>query len=345
VSKRSLMIGFLVAALAAVVWLGSALATVPGTTGRIAFRRYLDAKNTHGAVYTIAPDGSGEQQVTHPPAKTVDDQPDVSPDGRQIVFHRCPPKNVCRVMMVSADGTGLRTLSKTCPKPPPANRVPAGCEDGANAYFTPDGAHVTYTSSTGRVRDFPKQHTNFIEHSAVVMIGTDGTGRHEIFRLPAFSGDAAFPILSPDGRTILFEMPTSPLAHPRLSHATYTIGIDGKGLRRITPLTLRAGDGPDWSPDGRRIVFRSNEDNGDNLKSQIYTANADGTDRVQLTHVPSGTGLFSSSYSPDGTRIVFAMAPKGKLPDVYTMALDGSDVQLVTRSPLWESAPDWGAGP
>jgi len=177
------------------------------------------------------------------------------------------------------------------------------------------------------------------------MIGTDGTGRREILRLPAYSGDAAFPLVSPDGRTILFEMQTSPLAHPRLSHGVYTVGVDGTGLRRITPLKLHAGDGPDWSPDAKRVVFRSNEDNGDNLKSQIFTMNADGTDRVQLTHFPKGTGLFSSSYSPDGTRIVFGMAAKGKLPDVYTMALTGGDVQRVTRSPKWDSAPDWGARP
>ena len=53
--------------------------------------------------------------------------------------------------------------------------------------------------------------------------------------------------------------------------------------------------------------------------------------------------MFSSTWSPDGTRIVFSMAPKGHLPDVYTMAPDGSDVQQVTHSPKWDSAPDWGA--
>jgi Tol biopolymer transport system component len=345
VSKRSLLVVFLVAGVAAAVWLSTAVATAPGTNGRIAFRRYLDTAHTHGAVFIIAPDGSGLTQVTHPPAKTIDDQPDVSPDGRQIVFTRCPPTDVCRVMIVNADGSGLRSVTKPCGKALPADRIPAGCEDGANAYFTPDGAHVTYTRSTGRLRVFKKLDTDAIQHSAVTSIATDGTGRRELFRLPAYSGDANFPILSPDGRTILFELTTSPVGHPANGHGVYAVGVDGKGLRRITPRKLRAGDGPDWSPDGRRIVFRSNEDVGDFLKSQIYTMNADGTGLLQLTHWPKGTRLFSSAYSPDGTRITFGMAPKGKLPDVYTMALDGSDVQQVTRTPDWDSAPDWGGTP
>jgi len=345
VSKRSLMVGSLVTTAIVMLCVGSALATMPGANGRIAFRRYLDAKNTHGAIYTIAPDGSDERQITRPPKGTIDDQPDVSPDGRQIVFHRCPPKNVCRVMIVNADGTGLRTLTKRCPKPPRRDRLPAGCEDGADAYFTPDGTHVTYTRATGRIRAFPKLDTDVIQHSAIAMIRTDGTGRRDIFRLPAYSGDTIKPVVSPAGGRVLFEIATSPIARPRLSHAVYTVGMDGTALRRLTPFALRAGDGPDWSPDGTRVVFRSNEDTGDFLKSQIYTMTARGTDRRRLTQFPSGTRLFSASFSPDGTRIVFGMGRKGSLPDIYTMALDGSDVQRVTRSARWDSAPDWGPAP
>jgi hypothetical protein len=39
------------------------------------------------------------------------------------------------------------------------------------------------------------------------------------------------------------------------------------------------------------------------------------------------------------------MAPKGGLPDLHTMAIDGSDIQQVTHAPQWDSRPDWGAQP
>src|SRR3954471_3555148 len=326
--------------LVALVWIGSALATGPGTNGRIAFRRFLDAKQSHGAVFVIAPDGSGEQRITSPPPRTVDDQPDWSPDGQRLVFSRCA--NSCRIWMVNADGSGLRPLTRACTKRPRPDRIPSGCEDDANATFTPDGTHVTFTRATGRIRHFPKLHTDQIEHSAIAIIGADGSGEREILRTPPYDSDANFPQLSPDGQTIVFGRGFSPVGHPRRAFAIYTVSADGSGMRRITPLKLHAGDGPDWAPDGSRILFRSNEDIGDNAKSQVYSVRPDGSDLRQLTHVAPGTLVFSSTWSPDGTRIVFSMAPKGHLPDVYTMAPDGSDVQQVTHSPKWDSAPDWG---
>jgi TolB protein len=332
-------------ALLVAVGVNVALATSPGQNGSIAFRRYLDAKQTRAAVLTIAPDGSGERQITRPPARTQDDLPDWSPDGQRIVFSRCPADNVCRLMIVNADGTGLRALTRSCRTHPGPKGLPRGCEDAANPSFTSDGEHVLFTRATGRVRTFPKLDTDQIQHSAIAMIDADGSGERTILRLRAYSGDANNPLLSPDGRTIVFEEATSPLGHPRLSHAVFTVGADGTGVHRVTPWKLRAGDGPDWAPDGSRILFRSNEDVGDFAKSQLYTIRPDGSGLTQLTHRAGATKLLSASFSPDGTRIVFAMAPKDRLPDLYTMATDGSDVQRVTRTRQWDSRPDWGPQP
>jgi TolB protein len=328
-----------------VVGVSMALATMPGQNGSIAFRRYLDAKQTRAAVLAVAADGSGERQITRPPANTQDDLPDWSPDGRRLVFSRCPSDNVCRLMIVNADGTGLRALTHSCRTHPGPKGIPRGCEDASNPSFTPDGQHVLFTRATGRVKTFPKLETDQIEHSAIAVIGADGTDERVILRLPAYRADANNPLLSPDGRTIVFEEHISPLGHPRLGHAVFTVGADGSGVHRVTPFKLRGGDGPDWAPDGSRILFRSNEDVGDFEKSQLYTIRPDGSGLTELTHVGGGTKLLSASFSPDGTRIVFAMAPKGRLPDLYTMANDGSDVRQVTRTPQWDSRPDWGPQP
>ena len=34
-----------------------------------------------------------------------------------------------------------------------------------------------------------------------------------------------------------------------------------------------------------------------------------------------------------------------KITDIYTMAADGSNIQQVTHTPLWDSEPDWGPTP
>jgi hypothetical protein len=36
------------------------------------------------------------------------------------------------------------------------------------------------------------------------------------------------------------------------------------------------------------------------------------------------------------------MTGKGELPDLYVTRRDGSDLSPLTRTPEWESAPDWG---
>src|SRR4051812_6047179 len=93
---------------------GVAFATPSGTNGRIAFRRYADAKQTSGAIFTLNTDGSDVRQVTHPPARSIDDQPDWSSDGRRLVFCRLNSKGSCAITTVNADGSGLQSLTSPC---------------------------------------------------------------------------------------------------------------------------------------------------------------------------------------------------------------------------------------
>ena len=62
----------------------------------------------------------------------------------------------------------------------------------------------------------------------------------------------------------------------------------------------------------------------------------------QVTHASPDTMLLSASFSPDGRRIDYAQTGEGALPDIFTMNLYGVDVRQVTRTVLWDSAPDWG---
>lgn len=72
-------------------------------------RMSLDEKQ--GAVFTANTDGSGERRITHPPTGTVDDQPDWSPDGKQIAFERCSDQTSCVAMVVSAQGGKPRRVN------------------------------------------------------------------------------------------------------------------------------------------------------------------------------------------------------------------------------------------
>ena len=320
-----------------------AIATTPGSNGQIAFRRYFNDDQTKSAVFTMNADGSDLRRVTQAPRRTHDDQPDWSPDGTRLVFTRIPDNGPNYVEVVNADGRGLRRVTPRCTRRPAPDRVPRGCEDAGAVSFAPDGQHVTYVRATGRIKEFKKLDYGVIEHSAVTIIGIDGTGEREILRLGRYKGDVDFPQMSPNGRLIMFERGNSPLTRPRFGRALFVMKVDGSDLHRVTPWRLHAGDNPDWSPDSSRILFRSNEE-VDDERSQFYTVRPDGSGLTQLTHFPfTHRRLFSASFSPDGSQIVFGKADAKGRGDIWIMNADGSNPHPVQTAKPWDSAPDWGA--
>src|SRR6266545_1781139 len=111
------------------------LATSPGKNGRIAFRRYLDSGHSTGAIYTIATNGTTEQQVTKPTTGIVDDNADWSRDASLIVFTRCAPDLPCVVYTVHPDGSNE---TRVTPCSAASTSVDATCEDGEDGSFLPD---------------------------------------------------------------------------------------------------------------------------------------------------------------------------------------------------------------
>ena len=156
-----------------------------------------------------------------------------------------------------------------------------------------------------------------------------------------FAGDNEQMVVSPDGRHIAFVRLNSPLAEPAGGIAIFVMRSDGTHLRRITAWSLRAGVSPDWSPDGRWILFRSNADGG-GLDSQLYVIHPDGRGLRAVTDVGADTKLYSASFSPDGRQIVYGRSGLDDLPDLYTVRTNGSRTTPVAVTPGWESSPDWG---
>ena len=104
------------------------------------------------------------------------------------------------------------------------------------------------------------------------------------------------------------------------------------------------GDNPDWSPDGRSILLRSHVDPPG--VSNVYTVHPDGSGLKQLTHfTKSGNVMASSSFSPDGSRIVLASEGVAGNADIFVMNADDSNLHAITRAALWDSAPDFRPAP
>jgi Tol biopolymer transport system component len=160
----------------------------------------------------------------------------------------------------------------------------------------------------------------------------------------------------------------------------YVAEADGSGLRRLT--TNRAWDfDPSWSPDGKRIAFRSERDGN----PEVYVMNADGSGQRNLSRsaaadwgpawAPRGeTVAFNSnrtesgvmqlllepatgssarrirsiyveypSWAPDGKRVAFmSPTPYGtENYEIYVMNVDGSGLRRLTNSPGPDGWPAW----
>jgi dipeptidyl aminopeptidase/acylaminoacyl peptidase len=84
---------------------------------------------------------------------------------------------------------------------------------------------------------------------------------------------------------------------------------------------------PDWSPDGRALVFESTLDG----KFSIYRIGADGNGLQRLT--ANNANNEQPRWSPDGRRIVFSSDRDGGHLDLYAMNADGSaPVRLTTTA-------------
>ena len=94
---------------------------------------------------------------------------------------------------------------------------------------------------------------------------------------------------------------------------------------------------PSWSPNRDKIVFVSNETGS----LQIYTMNADGSQRQRLTNNP--TSVWNPVYSPDGTKIAFTLKRNATSlnPGVFVMNADGSNQRQLSSHNDEEKEPFW----
>jgi Tol biopolymer transport system component len=103
---------------------------------------------------------------------------------------------------------------------------------------------------------------------------------------------------------------------------------------------------PDWSPDGRLLLYSTYCYFGDcgqpRTGAQLFTVHPDGSGARQVTDLTGNS--YNPRWSPDGRQIVFArnarLAPEG---DIYIIRADGTHLQQVTdEAQLDAHKPDWG---
>jgi len=237
-----------------------------------------------------------------------------------------------RLFKIHPNGTGKTALSASCTGECTGDGFPDWSNTGLIAFQ----------------RNLTADPTKPIGFSAIFLMKPNGK---RVRQLTLTSADAATgnpffdesPGWSPSGRRVAFDRGRN----SDNLHAIYTVGVDGSGLRRITPWWLDASQ-PQYSPHGTWIAFRSDE--SADTSGNIWLVHPDGSALHRLTHTLAGTGKWQScAFSPDGRYVVSArnrvVGGQIQNADVYIIPVAGGAAQNVTNDPAhWDSAPDWGVG-
>lgn len=268
--------------------------------------------------------------------------PSWSPDGSRIVFSGLArslgkgPRGT-RLYVVGADGRGLRPLPGTH-----GAKTPVFTADGSAVAFSrlryrpkvnrlgkkeffargasiwlvdlSGGAPRRITPNRGRLFLFPASFspdgetllaTRFVgrRQGEVVSIGI-GTGRVDLL-----VRQAAEPVFSPDATKIAL-VRWRPLklrdGATTVTSDLFTVGADGKGLRRLTRTKHRDEIYPSWNPSGERLAFVRNPPTIDKLTEldeigaggKILQMNADGSCQRQVLGREPRTILFGAVWQP-----------------------------------------------
>jgi Tol biopolymer transport system component len=154
------------------------------------------------------------------------------------------------------------------------------------------------------------------------LVWVDRSGKAEPLALPPAS--YLYPRISPDGQSLAVEIEGP-------NHDFYFYDFARTVLSKVT--TDGLSHDPVWSPDGRRVAFRSWQTGGMTMWLMPADRSAPPT-RLD----PSGTRQSPVSFSPDGRFLTFDQKDPQTEDDVMVLPLDGD------RSPLAVARSRFGEG-
>lgn len=277
-------------------------------TGRIIYTVGSGLENNPRNIYSIAAAGGARFQITRNGADNS--QASVSRDGRKVVWLRNDTRGNLQLRVANTDGSGERGLNMF----------------GLHPALSDDGQKIVFSASRAG------------EKPGLRLVNTDGTGLKRID-----VGDLAlveYPAFDPTGRRIVFSgvtprTPSGGNSGPIGPISIYTINSDGTSLKRLTS-TFTNDVYPEFSPDGRKIVFESGSGVGGS--GRIVMINADGSGRRQISR---DTDDREPTFSPDGRQVAFVSSDAGRS-GIFRMNLDGSRRVAITQDASFNAEPSWG---
>jgi dipeptidyl aminopeptidase/acylaminoacyl peptidase len=276
-----------------------------GASGEIAF---VSTRDGNAEIYVMNADGSGLQNLTNDPG--MDYWPAWSPDGTRIAF-----SSAGHLYVMNAGGSERREVR-------PADPTAQSLQEPA---WSPDGMML---AASGVFRHYVCGRDCTLQFFSQLFVMSVHGGNVD----PVFARQTGY-------RPVYYQYQPAWSPNADIAYAWGGVLIlvrypDGTS-RNLT--NTGSDNGPAWSPDGKKVAFRSNRSG----HSDLYVMNADGSGVTQLTADSATEGR--PAWSPDGMKIAFGRTPSDLMAwELYVMNADGSGVtQLTTNNGSVDPKPAW----
>jgi Tol biopolymer transport system component len=231
-------------------------------------------------------------------------------------------------------------------------RVSPGVGKTTCSYFAPSGKKVIFASShldpdakKHYAAEFAKRAEerksgkrrryvwDFDPHMAIFEANLDGTSLKQLTHAKGYNAEGSY---SADGKHIVF------CSNRDGNLELYVMDADGKHVRKLTNAPKCYNGGPFFSPDGKRVIFRSDRKKKDHL--QLYVINRDGTGEKALTDNLNWV-YWAPFWYKDGKHIVYTAADHTKFPpnyDLWWMNVETGKRVRLTYAPSADVLPVFG---
>lgn len=273
-----------------------------------------------------------------------------SPDGAHIaLIRKDPPDSPWAIFLLDVSKLTLHRVSS-----PPAteigDRTPAFSPDRTRLAFVraispwvtdlyvmpvSGGEPARLTFDNRQISGF-----TWMPDSHSIIFSSNRAGVMRLWKVPA-TGGTIEAVLNGATDTWKLDIPrqgnrlayTVGGIHPQIWQIQLDQSLHWGNTKSLIASTKGEG-GPQFSPDGRKIVFYS----GRSGSAEVWTSNADGSSLMQLTSM----GVLSGTprWSPDGQAITFDARPQ-KHSHIFVISAQGGEPHAVTSGDSENSVPSW----
>ncbi len=228
-----------------------------------------------------------------------------SPDGKLLAFSdRTSGNEPTSIFLLSLDSFAVRRITSP------------GLPGDYNPVFSPDGQTLAFNRGSQGV-------------TSVYTVAVAGGEEHRLITGPQlqFGQEGTEPSIR--GNRLAYARQVTNLNIWRRKLDSFQASAPERFLSSTT-----IESGPQFSPDGSKIVFESTRSGAD----EVWMCRGDGRDLIQLTQLNSVTG--TPRWSPDGQQIAFDSRAPGNA-DIYVMDSRGGSLRKLTNEASTDVVPSW----